>query len=284
MKRLFFILLFLLSNLHVQSQTRHAVVVGISNYPTPSGWHHISGANDIDVILPMLHANQFSLTNVCILRDNQATKNRIINEIHMVIDKVSDGDIVYFHFSGHGQLVNDIDGDEGNYGYDESIVPYDAQKSYKEGIYTGENHIVDDELNSLLWKIKQKIGSQGRLIVVLDACHSGGGSRDEASLSRGVQDIFELPKPLRINTKSSQNIDWVCISACKSTQNNYEYLALDGMCYGRLSWAISRVFNTQQTPAELLKCLIDQYNIMPSRYPQEPILDCNDGLSLVPLM
>ena len=41
-------------------------------------------------------------------------------------------------------------------GYDESFIPYDAQKVYADEIYTGENHIVDDELNGWLYSIKKK--------------------------------------------------------------------------------------------------------------------------------
>ena len=50
---------------------------------------------------------------------------------------VKSGDIVYLHFSCHGQPVEDLDGDEKD-GWDESIVPYDAWKKPISGIYDGK--------------------------------------------------------------------------------------------------------------------------------------------------
>ena len=55
----------------------------------------------------------------------------------------------------------------------------DARISYQSGVYQGENHILDDELNQYFNRIRQKIGPDGFLCVVIDACHSGNASRDE---------------------------------------------------------------------------------------------------------
>lgn len=58
--------------------------------------------------------------------------------------KCKNGDIIYIHFSCHGQPVEDIDGDEDD-DWDEAIVACDAKKEYLKGVYTGESHIIDDE-------------------------------------------------------------------------------------------------------------------------------------------
>ena len=50
---------------------------------------------------------------------------------------------------------------------------------YRKGIYEGEKHILDDELNAFFNKIREKIGQKGMLLVVIDACHSGTMSREE---------------------------------------------------------------------------------------------------------
>ena len=65
---------------------------------------------------------------------------------------VTSGDIIYLHFSCHGQPIEDIDGDEDD-GWDEALIPFDAKKKYQKGTYTGENHITDDELNSYLKRL-----------------------------------------------------------------------------------------------------------------------------------
>ena len=51
------------------------------------------------------------------------------------------GDIVYLHFSTHGQPFEDLSGDEDD-GWDESIVPVDAPIEYSKGKYEGENHLI----------------------------------------------------------------------------------------------------------------------------------------------
>lgn len=53
--------------------------------------------------------------------------------------------------------------------FDQSIVPYDALFDSRNG-YNGEKHLIDDELAYLLNAIKIKLGSTGKLIVVVDAC------------------------------------------------------------------------------------------------------------------
>ena len=43
----------------------------------------------------------------------------------------------------------------------------------------GEKHLIDDEINVLLTDIRKKIGEEGAMLVVVDACHSGDSSRGE---------------------------------------------------------------------------------------------------------
>ena len=127
------------------------------------------------------------------LKNEEATKSRIVNEFKNLVGRSGRGDIVYIHFSGHGQLVKDLDNDEPD-GYDESWIPYDAyRKCCKKD--NGDMHLVDDEINVLLTELRQKVGDSGQILVVVDACHSGGSSRgrnynDADVVSRGVNDVF----------------------------------------------------------------------------------------------
>lgn len=222
--RYFLTILFILFSSLTYAQERWAVVVGISDYPKypdhpEAEWTKINGVNDIELIIPMLKLNGFSETNITVLTNSQATKANIKSAILGLNKTLIFGDIVFIHFSGHGQLITDVDGDEGMTGYDESFIPYDAQKVYAEDIYTGKNHIVDDELNGWLHSIKKKIGVKGRLVVVLDACHSGGGTRNESEddfndvVVRGVRDRFKIPLSDQVQTAQPRSIDWICISA-----------------------------------------------------------------------
>ena len=66
------------------------------------------------------------------------------------------GDIVYLHFSMHGQPFEDLNGDESD-GWDEALIPVDAQMQYAEGKYEGKKHLIDDELETFIAKIRSKI-------------------------------------------------------------------------------------------------------------------------------
>ncbi len=278
MKHYFILLLSCLLACHlIVAAERWAIIVGIGSYPEDSGWKSIHGDNDIELVVPMLLRNQFQQQHISILINEQATKCNIENAVNALITHLRSGDIVYFHFSGHGQLVTDISGDEGDYGYDESLVPYDAKSKYEFNGYKGENHIIDDELNQWLMTIKKRIGCSGKILVVLDACHSGGGSRDENDDEkplRGTRDCFNIPKTEQ-SVRSEQNpIKWICISACKSAQSNYEYKDdRSGRIYGRLSYALSKILTPGETVEQFEKQLILQYDNMSALYPQKPMIE-----------
>ena len=155
-----------------------------------------------------------------------------------LINKVNSGDVVYIHFSGHGQQVTDLNGDEEDK-LDEAWIPYDACFAFKEGEYEGENHILDDKLNTWFTQLRAKVGSVGKITIVADACHSGTGSRvisNNDYVVRGVSDIFVVPADGETSYKGDVNVvDWVFISACKSYQSNYEYNNMGSLTYALTS-------------------------------------------------
>lgn len=81
-----------------------------------------------------------------------------------LVGAVSAGDVVYLHFSGHGQLVADMNNDEQE-DFDQSFVCYDAcfSPNYKVSgkSYRGQNHFIDDELFPFLNDLKRKVGKKG---------------------------------------------------------------------------------------------------------------------------
>jgi hypothetical protein len=216
---------------------KRALIIGIGAYPPEKGWTKINGDKDIPLIEEVLLSNGFTSDNIIKLSNSQAKKRNISDEIKKLIDISHAGDYVYLHFSGHGQLVNDRNGDEED-GLDESWIPYDAHAIYKEGIYCGEMHILDDEIYEWCKSIKHKIGKSGKLIIVSDACHSGDGYRSEDDTIRGrmlnkflqkaESFVFNYPCSLEKEshfspTQQKEDIDWIYISACRDDQNNHEY-------------------------------------------------------------
>lgn len=240
-------------------QVKRALLVGISNYSLNSAtqWTDIHGANDVELLASTLKSQRFKITKVT---NQQATAKRIRKELVSLIKSCRAGDVVYIHFSGHGQPVEDQNKDEAD-GWDEAIIPYDAQKVYSKGKYEGANHILDDELFNYFNQIRTKIGTKGFLCVVIDACHSGESSRgdeleeDADIFIRGTQDGFspngKMYRP-RVNTNGHFVINSsgaqggiIILEACRSYQSNYE-IKQDGQYYGPLSYYINKTLRSNQ--------------------------------------
>ena len=184
--------------------------------------------------------------------------------------KATCGDVVYIHFSGHGQQITDLDGDEPD-GYDEAWIPYDACKDYS-GKYKGQNHIVDDELYDFLNQLRAKVGDKGKITVVSDACHSGSGSRgdEDEDVVRGVQEKFEMPAERNVGRVKRESMAWLFVSACKAYQNNFEYRDSQGNYHGMLSYLLweNRAALNNATWQEVM-VTIDNRMLYVAKYPQQ---------------
>ena len=259
MKRILLVALLLISSVVCFAQKKHALLIGIGNYPASSGWAKIHGNLDIPIIREALTKQGFQDADIAQLIDAQATKSAIVSSLESLAGKAGKGDVVYIHFSGHGQQITDLNGDEDDM-FDEAWIPYDASKKYQAGSYEGENHLVDDEINVLISNIRAKVTTVGKIVVVSDACHSGSGTRggddDEDDVVRGTGDKFILPASAnRAGVKSIDEIQsrgetnkvstkgeivpWLSVAACKDYQTNHEYKDEDGHFCGILTYIIS---------------------------------------------
>ena len=243
------------------SQSKRAFMVGISNYSwnqqltDGNGWNDIHGENDVKLLAPTLKKQGFSIQKLC---NKEATANNIRKSLASFSTKCKSGDIIYLHFSCHGQPFEDYDGDESD-GWDEALVPFDALKEYHQGKYTGENHITDDELNGYLKTIRNRVGPNGIVYVVIDACHAGSsyrGDEDEDSVViRGTDKGFSktnkqyaprIDKRGKIKVESSAQMASICIlEACRSYENNREILE-HGKYYGSLSYYVNTTLQAIQ--------------------------------------
>jgi len=268
-KTILFILLLLGG--FANAQNRLAILIGIGEYPKESGWCTIHGDNDIPIVVEMLEQNGFGKDDIQILKNEKATKQAIMHALGGLIQKANDGDVVYIHFSGHGQQITDLDGDEPD-GYDEAWIPYDAYQKYNPNGYVGQNHIIDDELFDILTTLRAKVGDNGKIVVVSDACHSGSGSRgdEDVDVVRGVQDKFELPPTRNVSVSKRESTAWLFVSACKAYQNNFEYRDSKGNYNGMLSYLLweNRAAMSHATWQEVM-ATIDNRMLYVAKYPQQ---------------
>jgi len=171
-----------------------ALIIGIGKYPPEKGWNTIHGDNDVDLLTHALTNAGFAERDIHTLKNEQASKAGIVAAFKQLLERTGAGDMVLLHYSGHGQQVTDLDGDEAD-GLDEALVPYDAPADAKHTseAYEGDKHFTDDELSGWWESLRAKAGPTGQLIVIIDACHSGTLSRGN-SIVRGGMPPFLFAK------------------------------------------------------------------------------------------
>jgi hypothetical protein len=240
------------------SQTKRALLIGVGDYPDrPEGqksWEDLSSANDIKLVKNMLVTQNFDLKNIVEITDSKATAANVLKAFDNLLLSANAGDIVYVHYSGHGQQIADWDSkdfpnvkyiakDEGEDGFDEAFVLYNAPMEYFEG-YQFNEHLIDDQLDYYVSALEQKIGKNGQVVVVLDACHSGSGTRgSEPTKKRGSSTVCAPATYKRTyyvednkGYKSGEGVKSVFMG-CKNDEVNYE-IFVKGVGYGSLSYAM----------------------------------------------
>lgn len=171
-----------------------ALLVGIDDYngdgapPVDAAarpWSKLSGCvYDTKALRAELEKRGFKVE---VRVDKAATKQGILDAIQTeLVAKAKKGDIVLFHYSGHGQQVADTNGtpDEED-GYDETLVPYDNK-----GQLDGSANLRDDELGTAIAKLT---AITQNVVVSLDSCHSGTATR--GNTPRGGAEPVGKPLP-----------------------------------------------------------------------------------------
>lgn len=266
---------------------KYAIVFAIGEYPETTGWGTISSGNDVPLIVSALTRQGFKEENITVVRDSEATKAGIKQAFdNHILGKINAGDVVFVHFSSHGQQVMDNNSDEID-GYDEAVIPYDAHLSFEEGVYEGEQHLRDDELGEIFGSIRGKLGPNGNLLALIDACHSGTGTRGLAR-ARGTQQKMapagfepEIQTASRgsargqmsfMEASNKEEENWapmVTISGASADELNYETQDNQGNGVGSLSYAFSKVMANASSTMSYRE-LFDRIKLeMQQRVPQQ---------------
>lgn len=226
-----------------EGKRKIALIVAIGNYKPDTHWGQLSSLKDDTIITDALKKQGFS--EFVKVSNEKATLDGIRAAFEDLISKTHQGDMVYVHFSSHGQQIWDNDGDELD-GYDECIVPWDAPSTYTKG-YKGEKHLRDDELGTWIKKVRAAAGPDGDVLVCADACHSGTALR--GPITRGNNGALAPPdfNPLeKIKAEEPGTVDGftadeselapvVLFSASRAHEPNQEYKG-----FGSLSLALTQ--------------------------------------------
>ncbi|HEY9607427.1 MAG TPA: caspase family protein [Allocoleopsis sp.] len=152
-----------------------ALLVGINAYPGTLGFGALHGClTDVELQRQLLiYRFGFNPNDIHTLTDKQATRQGILEafEEHL-IRQAKPGDVVVFHYSGHGSQVSDPDGDNPDK-LNGTFVPIDA---FLPSGFPNTGGVVQDIMGHTLFLLMSAVQSEN-LTVVLDSCFSGGGTR-----------------------------------------------------------------------------------------------------------
>jgi pimeloyl-ACP methyl ester carboxylesterase len=158
--------------------TVYAMLVGIDKYLAPVP--QLRGCvNDIKAIEAFLeNRTQGSTLKTHVLLDAKATRAAVLDGFRTFLTQAGSEDVALFYYSGHGaqenapQIFWGLEPDR----RDETLVLYDSRNK-------DQFDLADKELSILIAEIAKK---NPHIVVVLDCCHSGSGTR--AALQGGLRE------------------------------------------------------------------------------------------------
>ncbi len=216
---------------------KRALLVGINQYPDPA--NELRGClNDVRQVGELLRAH-FGFggdATTRLLTDAHATTGGIVSGLRWLVDAAEPGDVLVFHYSGHGSQVPDRHGDESD-GLDEIICPYDLD---------WDAPFTDDDL----YQIVQGLPASVNLTVILDSCHSGTGLREATGTGRSARRRW-MPPPARLGGlvrgdalmrrfgAKAVECGAILIAGCRSDQSSAD-ADIGGEYHGALTFYLCR--------------------------------------------
>jgi hypothetical protein len=191
--------------------TNYAIIIGIAAYTRISPLDYTD--DDAESVAQRLASLPgWDPDNMVLLLNSQATNANFMALLNELQGGTED-DVLFIFFSGHGNRVEDTNGDEAD-GYDEVLCFYDV-------------NLLDDTFALLLESLPMR-----RMAIMIDACYSGGqlntlGAKDSET---GADDGF-LEDLARIPAARPQDLDGlakylVALSASRFDEVSWEFTSL----------------------------------------------------------
>lgn len=258
---------------------KKALIVGI-NYAGTS--NALKGClNDAKNMHAFLEGRGF--TEIKDVLEKEATTTGIIAGLNWLVSDVAPGDVIVFHYSGHGsQLPSQAEED----GWEEIICPIDLNWVDKV--------ITDDTLR----KIFDKVPNGVNVTLVLDCCHSGtmldqsqtlGGTTEVAKPLKKEKGSRYLKPPAKILKKleGRKMVEWetsrdvnataLLIAGCHASQTSADAV-IDGVAQGAATASLLKA--TAADSAISYRSLVTnmQQFMVANRFKQIPQLDGSESL------
>jgi hypothetical protein len=243
-----------------------ALYIGLNYIPMPD--YQLKGCmNDILTSQVLIRQLYPTCTDIKIITDStetKPTKENILKAIEWLATGLQPGQNIFLHFSGHGGLMKDTNGDE-KAGFDSCIYGYTD---------TTLEPILDDELRAAL---AVKIPSGSKCFAVFDCCNSG--------TALDLQYTWQAPASGRLTFSQ----DWkysrtrgqvIFLSACKDDQYAMDTVNAFGTPGGALSLALMTTWQTYRKTMKVKHLLWDIRTILKKNgYSQIPQISTGGPIS-----
>ena len=230
----------------------YALLVGIDDYPANVG--SLSGCvNDVDAFRDYLTSEVDDTELVLeVLRNADATRENVIGRFRSHLGQAVEGDVALFQYCGHGARWASAKPFRRFYpeAMDEGLVCIDSRDS-------GGYDLADKELAVLLAEVAK---SEPHLVVILDCCHSGSGTRavadsstrrarrthtvrEERPLESYIDGYYSELEKKEGGTLFMPESRHLLMAACERWQQSYEDVDDDAKPHGLFSLGLLEVLS-----------------------------------------
>ncbi len=284
-----------------------ALLVGINQYESASS---LRGClNDVEMQRELLiHRYGFNPSDIVEVWDNASssdlrpTRDNIIRAFkEHLIAQAHPGDVVVFHYSGHGSRVEDptpLDSDACREAKDcnlnGTLVPNDRIAFDPQDTTI----TVKDIMGRSLFLLTRAIETDN-VTMVLDSCHSGAGTRGNTVVRAEVRDFsrtflaspeeFEMQQELVTHLDFSQAAfeaariegiaNGIAIGSARREQLALDY-SFDGFHAGAFSYLLTRYLwqmSGSEAAGTTYVNLARSTRVLADRHPQDPIIEYEPG-------
>jgi hypothetical protein len=199
-------------------QKRVGVFVGISQFQDPR-IRPLKAAHSDAAKMASVMKQYCQLDEVVLLVNEKATLANIQSVIQRGLPAATRaGDLVVIYWSGHGGRTSNLDGTEQD-GFDEYLVPYDGSLEPADAVRS--TMLLDKAFGRWVQNLDGR-----KLVVIIDACHSGGQTQGAVkSISGGNTAVpfrkFFFATTLK-RTKDIGQRETAVLASSRATQVSFE--------------------------------------------------------------
>jgi hypothetical protein len=259
---------------------KKAFLFGLDKYAPPPGqqptvknhWNDLAGCvNDINILKDALKDHQgFNPKNIVELVNENATRQNTVAWLKQFPATLKKGDIVFVHFSGHGNII--IDQPDSLQKYEGLYIPCRDANYPSDPALSASNFIFQYELAEFFNRIKREIGKTGQLVISIDVSHAGElmsyAKEDSIKGSTSVSTVRRRGETdnMLFNIVSDDDASVIIYSASSSSEDGIEIMD-NGKVFGAYSWCLAQCLFTPFTfsSSELFEAVADSMKIKSPR-------------------